>query len=81
MRLTKRQLKRIIKEERTKLLKENAEHAEDFEIVMEQERKLKRTMQEAGATDLAKLDEGKSKSLTVAGQKEEGEDLQNHSKK
>ena len=36
MRLTKRQLKRIIKEERNKLLKENAEHAEDFEIVMEQ---------------------------------------------
>ena len=40
MRLTKRQLKRIIKEERTKLLKENAEHAEDFEIVMEQIRDL-----------------------------------------
>ena len=40
MKLTKRQLKRIIKEERTKLLKENAEHAEDFEIVMEQIRDL-----------------------------------------
>ena len=44
-----------------------------FEAVVEQERKLKQTIEEAGATNVADAHAGTSKSLALAGQKEQGE--------